>query len=220
MEWSERLIGYLERAFQIEHLSCPLGRSYGAGHPVSAIDLLQSSISGDDMEHYPDLLIDEWAAQHIIDQELGLETLLEFDLGDSEESPEMVQYVELDTEYGKSYLGCKVAGRSLDFLVAFDAQARGTLVPASLLAMLAADAAFGESTSEVRLPNSIANNRPDVVSELVLQRGISLMLDQVEGRGVPAWNELAERQGMGADDSHDRVVESYFASVYVESESW
>jgi hypothetical protein len=220
MEWGERLIGHLERAFQIEHLSCPQGRSYGAGHPISASDLLQSSILREDMEHYPELLLDEWSAQHLIDHELGLEILLEFDLGDSEDSPDLVQYLELDTDFGKSYLGCKTAGRSLDFLLAFDTPARDTLIPASLLALLAADAAFGESSHEIRLPDSIANNRPDVVSEAILQRGISLMLDQAEGRGSPAWDALADRQGLGAEISHDSILESYFASVYVESESW
>lgn len=220
MEWGDRLIGHLERAFQIEHLSCPEGRSYGAGQPISASDLLESSIPREDMEHYPDILIDEWAAQHLIDQELGLEPLLEFDLGDSEDSSDLVQYFELDPGSGKSFLGCKVGGRTLEFLVAVDTSARSTLISASLLALLAADAAFGESTHETRLPNSITNNRPDLISQHVLMRGVGLMLDQGEGRGSSAWGRLAKRQQLSEEDSHEHILESYFRSVYVESELW
>jgi len=220
MPWGDRLIEYLERAFQIEHLSCPQGSSYGAGHPVSASDLLESSIPREEMEYYPDILVDEWAAQHLIDQELGLETLLEFDLGGSTDSPGLVQYVTLDSDFGKSFLGRKISGHSLEFLVAVDAPAGATLISASVLALLAADAAFGESTRDIRLPNSIANNRPDVISEEILQRGVSLMLDQVERRGSSAWDVIAERQGLSREDSHDRMVVSYFRSVYVESEPW
>jgi len=220
MEWGDRLIGYLEEAFQIEHLSCPQGRSYGAGSPVSASDLLQYSIPREEMEYYPDILVDEWAAQHLIDQELGLDTLLEFDLGDSPDSPGLVQYVTLDTDLGKSFLGRKISGSSLEFLVAVDTSAGATLISASVLALLAADAAFGESAHGVLLPNSIVNNRPDLVSKEILQRGVGLMLDQVERRGSSAWDVIAERQGLGKKELHDRIVESYFRAVYFESELW
>ena len=120
MQWGDQLVGNLERAFQIEHLSCPEGMSYGAGHPISAADLLQSSISREDMEHYPDLFVDEWAAQHLIDQELGLESLIEFDFSESSDSLAMVQFVILDTEIGRSFLGRKVTGQPLEFIVAVD----------------------------------------------------------------------------------------------------
>jgi hypothetical protein len=132
----------------------------------------------------------------------------------------MVQFVLLETEFGRSFLGLKVSGRPLEFLVAMDVAAVSTLIRASVLALLAADAAFGDSIQTIRLPGSIANHRPDLIPENVLRRGFSLMLDQVEGRGSPAWSEIAEREGVGAEESHDRLVDSYFQSVYVESELW
>ena len=46
------------------------------------------------------------------------------------------------------------------------------------------------------------------------------LLDQVERRGSPAWDVIAERQGLGPEESRERIVESYFRSVYVESELW
>ena len=58
----------------------PEGNSYGAGTPLNAPDLLQSAIPREQMEYYPDILVDEWAAQHIIDNELGLDSLMAVEL--------------------------------------------------------------------------------------------------------------------------------------------
>jgi hypothetical protein len=220
MEWGDRLVGFLEQAFQIEHLSSPQGKSYGAGRPITALELIQSSILGEDIEYYADILVDEWAAQHIIDQELGLETLLEFDMGGASETPGLVQFVLLESDFGRSFLGRKTEGQSLEFLVAVDLTARATLISGSLLALLAADAAFGPSMHEVRLPVGITNHRPDIVAASVLQRGFGLMLDQVEARGSSAWEAIGDRQGLSSQISRDSVIESYFQSVYTESESW
>ena len=144
MDWGHRLVDILDQAFQIEHLTSREGNSYGAGAPMNAPDLLQSAIPREQLEYYADILVDEWAAQHIIDLELGLDSLIEFDFEGSADRSEMVQFLLLDTERGRLYMARKTPGESLSFLVAIDEQARTKLVAASMLAMLAADAAFGQ----------------------------------------------------------------------------
>lgn len=216
-EWGSRFILLLDEAFQTEHLSSARGKSYGAGRPVSAADLLQSAMPGEEIEHYPEILVDEWAAQHVIDQELGLETILEFDLGGSEDISEIVQFVVLDTDLGRSFLGRKVEGQPLEFLVAVDQGVRSKLLSALLLTLLAADAAFGDETKALRLPVSITNSRPDIVSEAILRRGFEMMLDGLAMRGVDAWEALAKFEQPGPPTpTHDRLLGTYFDAVYSE----
>lgn len=220
MEWSNRFLRLLEETFKIEHLSSPDGKSYGAGSPVSAGDLLQSCLPGEDIEHYPEILVDEWAAQHVIDQEVGFETLLEFDFEASTDTSELVQFVLLDNEFGRSFLGRKLPGQTLHFLAAIDSAARSQLLSATILALLAAEAAFGETPKETLIPSAIVNQRPDLVSEAVLQKGIGLMFDHATSRSQTPWRELAVRFGRPPDGDHQDILSDYFKLVYTESERW
>jgi hypothetical protein len=218
MDWHDRFRGLLGQAFQIEHLTSPTGKSYGAGQPVSGAVLLESAIPREQIEFYADLLVDEWAAQHIIGETFELETLVEFDMSRSSEVSEVVQYLLLDIDNDRIYLGRKLAGRPLEFLIAVEREAVATLVPASIIALMASETALGEPTHDVQLPVAIVNYRPELLTIDFLRRGTSLMLDTCRNRGIPSWESAADLFGVARQTPHDRIIDAVFDEVYTEVE--
>ena len=219
--WTARFIEFLEGAFQIEHLSSPYGNSYGAGSPLAAQDLLQSVIPSDEMEYYSEILIDEWAALHVIDREFGLEKLLEFDLGGPADRPGTIQFLMLEPEDGRLFIAQKVPGEPLCFLLAIDRPARDALIGASIMTLLAADAAFGPATGHLRLPEGIANEAPDLISKETIRRGIELMVDGVGERDPSAWDQIARSARITpGDEQREDILRSYFDRVYSETNRW
>ena len=88
------------------------------------------------------------------------------------------------------------------------------------LQLLAADSAFGEPVQGARIPATITNSRPDLVTRSILRRGIELMLDSCAERGIPAWQQLSERFGVDATSPKTDRLDEYLALVYSESEPW
>jgi hypothetical protein len=220
MEWHDNFISLLDRNFQVEHLTSPGGRSYGAGRPVSAQQLLEAAIPREEVEYYADLLVDEWAAQHIIDQAFGLDTLLDFELASDSETPDLVQFFLLDLNVGRLFVARMVRGRALEFLFAVDPGAAGTLISATVLAMLASGTALSLEGASVPLPGSIVNYRSDLIPRDVLKRGMSLMFDRDAGDDQSLWIDAAARVHMEPTASHDEIIEAFLGLAYTEVERW
>ena len=198
MEWRDRFLDLIEGLFSVEHLTSSSGNSYGAGQSIEVTGILRSVIPTEDLAYYPEVFVDEWASLQLLDQEFGLEPLIEFELDDSGEILETVQFSLMEVEGRRTFLVHKTPGSGALLLVAFDVEAAAPLIQASLLALLAADAAFGEQRLRSKLPTCITNHRSDLLPDQMLKKGMEL---------------LAAAAGLLPADG----IDDYFSRVYTDA---
>lgn len=233
MEWESYFTARLEQSFDLVYLEGPEGVLYGAGTPVDAVEVLRLAVGAEEMEHYSEVLVDDWAMIHLLDQVFGLDTLIVFEFDNPEGFTTSVRYDLLDMGGDRVFVSLKSVESPLCFLAAADRSALASLMSSLILSLLGTDTAFGERIPADSLPTGIVNHRPDLLPPGNIRRGIELlverrrehgsslkkMLDHVQSLGNPV---LVTALGAGGqpqtESAHRDLVDLYFESVYSETD--
>jgi hypothetical protein len=235
MEWETYFAARLEGSFDVAYLESSEGTLYGAGSPVDAVEVFREAVGSEEMERYPDVLIDDWAIFHLLDQAFGLEALVVFEFSDPDDGfAQSVRYDLLDPGGNRVFVSSKSDEGPLLFLAAADRTALGSLLSSLLLTLLGTNTAFGENISADDLPTGIVNCRPDLLVPVIVRRGIELMIerrydqgawssgrmvDQVRKLGNPVLTSvLAPDESPETEAQRRDLADLYFASVYSEAD--
>lgn len=233
MEWESYFTERLERNFDVVYLEGVDGVLYGAGAPVDAVEVLRLSVGAEEMEHYSEVLVDDWAMIHLLDQVFGLDTLIIFEFDDPGGFSTSVRYDLLDTGGDRVFVSLKSDESPLRFLAAADRSALANLTSSLILSLLGTDTAFGERMPAGSLPTGIVNFRPDLLAPGSIRKGVELlvakrreggsslekMLEHVERLGNPVLvSALEARTRPSTPSSRRNLVDLYFESVYSEAD--
>ncbi|HUF08862.1 MAG TPA: hypothetical protein VMO47_06045 [Rhodothermales bacterium] len=234
MEWSSFFVGKLEQSFDVVYLAGPDGVLYGAGSPVDAVEILRLAVGSEEMEHYPDVLVDDWGVFHLLDQVFGIEALIVFDFDAPDGQTTSVRYDLLDIDGDRVFVSMKIGGGPLSFIAAADKSAAGKLISSLLLTLLGTDTAFGEHDVGGNLPIGVTNYRPDLLSAGTVRKGIELLVWHQTELGVSSLDAVRAhvrrfgnpvlRSALGAHDSGETeasrrdLVDLYVESIYIEME--
>lgn len=234
MEWKTFFAGKLEESFNTVYLEGPEGVLYGAGSPVDAVDMLRLAVGSEEMEHYPEVLVDDWGVYHLLDQAFGMDPLIVFDFDAPDGQTSSVRYDMLDAESDRMFVSMKAGDGPLVFIAAADRSALGHLVASLMLTLLGTNTAFGDQYGSGDLPIGVINYRPDLVAAATVRRGIELLvwhqtelglsslekvLEHVERFGNPVLRSTlgtsASTEGEGARRD---VVDLYVEAIYTETD--
>lgn len=234
MEWERFFIGKLEESFGSVYIEGAEGSLYGAGSPVDAVEVLRLAVGSEQMEHYPEVLVDEWAMYHLLDNVFGMDSLLAFEFEAPDGQTTSVRYDLLDAGGNRVFVTMKVGGEPLLFIAAADRSALSNLVSSLLLTLLGTNTAFGDRHAVGELPIGVLNYRPDLVRAATIRRGIELLVWRQSEMGISSLEDvrshvqrfgnpvLASALGAHAlkDDEATRrnLVDLYVESIYSESD--
>lgn len=233
MEWESYFTAKLEQSFDVVYLEGPDGALYGAGSAVDAVEVLRLAVGSEEMEHYTEVLVDDWAMVHLLDQVFGLETLIVFQFDGPDGFSAPVRYDLLDVGGDRVFVSVKSHESPLSFIAAADRSALGNLLSSLMLTLLGTNTAFGEAMPADSLPSDIVNYRPDLFPTGTIRRGIELlverrredgstlekMLDHVQRLGNPVLvSALNTGEHVDSDAARRNLVDLYFESVYSEAD--
>lgn len=234
MEWKSFFAGKLEESFDVVYLEGSEGTLYGAGSPVDAVELLRLAVGAEQMEHYAEVLVDDWAIFHLLDQVFGMESLVVFDFEAPDGQTTSIRYDMIDTDGSRLFVTMKAGDGPLLFIAAADRSALGQLVSSLLLTLLGTNTAFGDQYAVGDLPIGVINYRPDLVTAATIRRGIELFVWRQTESGLSMLDKVSEhverfgnpvlKSALGAYESPEGgaarrdLVDLYVESIYSELE--